>query len=69
MLQLCLNNNDTRYNFINVYNVYNLFLNNYNKIIDKSNLLTIKLILRMQDKSVIIKKKFALFFISEFILF
>jgi len=57
MLQLCLNNNDTRYNFINVYNVYNLFLNNYNKIIDKSNLLTIKLILRMQDKSVIIKKK------------
>jgi len=32
-----------------------LFSNNYNKIIDKNNLLIIKLTLRMQNKSVIIR--------------
>jgi hypothetical protein len=47
MLQLYSNNNNTKYNFVNIYNIYNLFLNSYNKIIDKSNLLTIELTLRI----------------------
>jgi hypothetical protein len=68
MLQLYFNNNNTRYNLVDIYNVYNLFSNNYNKIIDKSNLLTIKLTLRIQDKSIIVRI-YIYFFLSKLFLF
>ncbi len=69
MLQLCFNNNSIKYNFINVYNVYNSLLNNYNKIINKNNFLAIKLTLRIQDESIIVKKFNFNFFLSELFLF
>jgi len=46
-----------------------LSLNNYNKIIDKNNLLAIKLTLRMQDKSIIVKKINLHYFLSDLFLF
>jgi hypothetical protein len=54
-MQLCFKNNIIEQNFINVYKVYNLSLNNYNNIINKNNLNEIKQTLRIQDKSIIIK--------------
>ena len=58
MFQIYLNSNNTKYI---VVNIYNLFLSNYNKTIDKNNLLTIKQFLYIQNKS-IIWKKFNLYF-------
>jgi len=54
-LQLYFDNNNIKNNFINIYNVYNSSINSYNKIIDKNNLLAIKLTLRMQDRNIIIR--------------
>ncbi len=54
-MQLCFKNNIIEQNFVNVYNVYNLFFDNYNDIINKDNLNAIEQTLRMQDESVIIK--------------
>ncbi len=54
-MQLCFKNNIIEQNLINVYNVYNLSLDNYNNIINKDNLDAIKQALRMQNKSIIIK--------------
>jgi transposase-like protein len=54
-MQLRFKNNIIKQNLVNVYNVYNLSLNNYNNIINKNNLNAIKQILRMQNKSIIIR--------------
>jgi len=54
-LQLYFDNNNIKNNFINIYNVYNSSINSYNKIINKNNLLAIKLTLRMQDRNIIIR--------------
>jgi len=54
-LQLYFDNNNIKINFINIYNVYNSSINSYNKIINKNNLLAIKLTLRMQDRNIIIR--------------
>ncbi len=55
MMQLRLKSNIIEQNIVNVYDVYNLSLNNYNNIINKDNLNVIEQVLRMQDKNVIIK--------------
>ncbi len=54
-MQLRFKNNIIEQNLVNIYNVYNLFLDNYNNIINKYNLNAIEQILRMQSESVIIK--------------
>ncbi len=46
-MQLCFESNIIEQNHINVYNVYNLSLNNYNNIINKDNLNTIEQALRI----------------------
>jgi len=54
-MQLRFKNNIIEQNLVNIYNVYNLFLDNYNNIINKDSLNAIEQILRMQSESVIIK--------------
>jgi hypothetical protein len=54
-MQLRFKNNIIEQNLVNIYNVYNLFLDNYNNIINKYSLNAIEQILRMQSESVIIK--------------
>ncbi len=54
-MQLRFESNIIKQNLVNVYNVYNLSLNNYNDIINKDNLNAIEQTLRMQDENVIIK--------------
>ncbi len=55
-MQLRLKSNIIEQNIVNVYDVYNLSLNNYNNIINKDNLDAIKQALRMQNENVTIKK-------------
>ncbi len=55
-MQLCLKSDIIKQNFINVHNIYNLFFDNYNDIINRDSLNAIKQKLRMQNKNVIIKK-------------
>jgi len=54
-MQLRFKNNIIEQNLVNIYNVYNLFLDNYNNIINKYSLNAIEQILRMQSESVTIK--------------
>jgi len=54
-MQLRFKNNIIEQNLVNIYNVYNLFLDNYNNIINKDSLNAIEQILRMQSESVTIK--------------
>jgi hypothetical protein len=46
-MQLCFKNNIIEQNLINVYNVYNLSLDNYNNIINRDNFDAIEQILCM----------------------
>jgi len=54
-MQLRFKNNIIEQNLVNIYNVYNLFLDNYNYIINKDSLNAIEQVLRMQSESVIIR--------------
>ncbi len=54
-MQLRFKNNIIEQNLVNIYNVYNLFLDNYNHIINKDSLNAIEQVLRMQSESVIIR--------------
>jgi len=54
-MQLGFENNIIEQNLVNIYNVYNLFFDNYNNIINKDSLNAMKQTLRIQNKNVIIK--------------
>jgi hypothetical protein len=54
-MQLRFENNIIEQNLVNIYNVYNLFFDNYNNIINKDSLNAMKQTLRIQNKNVIIK--------------
>jgi len=54
-MQLGFENNIIEQNLVNIYNVYSLFFDNYNNIINKDSLNAMKQTLRIQNKNVIIK--------------
>ncbi len=54
-MQLHFMNDIIKQNLVNVYNVYNLSLDNYNNIINKNNFDAIEQTLGMQNENVIIR--------------